>query len=269
MKKTAREITEKFAEKLKEDSNTRIDISSSDKDLRRLASSLNEQLKLLREAQIRCEQGDKDLKEAVINISHDLRTPLTAICGYLDLLEQEETSEQVRRCLQIITERTEAIRILTEELMKYSVSASAEQTLETEDVILNNILEESISGFYAALTEQQITPEIDICEEKLHRQLNRTALSRIFSNILSNAIKYSTGDLKITLSEKGVITFSNHTEQLDEVALGKLFDRYYTVENASKSTGLGLSIARLLTEQMGGTISANYRSGVLQIQIVL
>jgi signal transduction histidine kinase len=105
-------------------------------------------------------------------------------------------------------------------------------------------------------------------ECKIQRRLDRRALSRIFGNIIDNAIKYSDGSLEITLSEAGEIDFTNSASQLDEIQVGRLFDRFYTVEAAKKSTGLGLSIAKALTEQMNGTISAHYLGGKLNIHIV-
>ena len=91
--RSTQEIIEAFKDKLDTDTNTLIDISTRDPYMRKLASDMNTQLRLLREERHRYQQGDRELKEAVTNISHDLRTPLTAICGYLDLLEREEKSE--------------------------------------------------------------------------------------------------------------------------------------------------------------------------------
>ena len=140
---------------------------------------------------------------------------------------------------------------------------------DVEFVSVNSVLEESILGFYAVLQERNITPNISMPENKVFRKVNRAALSRIFSNLLNNAIKYSDGDLNITLNDTGEITFSNTASDLSEVDVKKLFDRFYTVENARKSTGLGLSISRILIEQMKGTISAHYKNGKLSICIWL
>ena len=121
---------------------------------------------------------------------------------------------------------------------------------------------------YAALKQNHITPEISMTEQKVSRMLNRNALTRIFGNIISNAVKYSDGDLIISLRENGEITFSNHASRLDEIKTGRLFDRFYTVETASaESTGLGLSIAKVLTEQMGGKIAAEYEDGMIRVKI--
>ncbi len=106
-------------------------------------------------------------------------------------------------------------------------------------------------------------------EKPVVRTLDRSALSRVFSNLLTNAVKYSDGDLDITLFETGEITFANTAPGLDEVQVGRLFDRFYTVEAARKSTGLGLAIARTLIEQMGGAIAARYEEGRLVIHIIV
>lgn len=114
-----------------------------------------------------------------------------------------------------------------------------------------------------------ITPNINLCEQKIVRSVDKTALLRIFNNIIDNAIKYSEGDLTISLFENGKIVFSNHTSDLNEIQIGKLFDRFYTVNTARKSTGLGLSIAKALIEKMDGNISADYSNNVLSIIIKL
>lgn len=268
LQKAAKEIENEFADRLITDTNTLIAISSRDKYMRSLANTINAQLRKLRTERHRFLQGDMELKNAVTNISHDLRTPLTAICGYLDLLEQEEMSEKVCRYIKIIRERTDMLTGLTEELFRYSVIMSAKSDMVKEPVVLNDVLEESIAAFYTALCEQNITPSIQITEQKIIRNLDSAALSRVFSNLLNNAIKYSDGDLDITLTDAGEIRFTNTASGLNEVQVGKLFDRFYTVESARKSTGLGLAIARTLVEQMGGTISAGYEEKRLSICII-
>ncbi len=269
LQKAAKEIETAFADRLITDTNTLIDISTSDKYMRSLANAINIQLRKLRAGRHRFKQGDTELKNAITNISHDLRTPLTAICGYLDLLEQEDKSEAVKRYLEIIRNRTEILAQLTEELFRYSVIVSSEGNAVKEPVAIGSVLEESIAAFYTALNERGIVPKIEMPQGKVIRTLDRSALARVFSNLLNNAMKYSDGDLDITLSETGEITFTNTASDLNEVQIGKLFDRFYTVEAARKSTGLGLAIARTLIEQMNGTISAKYENSRLSICIVL
>lgn len=273
LRRAAEEIREAFTDRLSSDTNTLIDVSCRDRQIRRLAETINVQLRILRKERRRFMQGDLELKEAVTNISHDLRTPLTAICGYLDLLEQEQESETAERYLEIISSRAENMKQLTEELFCYCVvtaasgDASAGDMPSMEETSLNHVLEESISAYYAALKERCVIPDISMPECQVMRRLDRKALCRIFGNILGNTIKYSDGDLQVHLSEDGEIVFSNHATGLDKIQVGKLFDRFYTVENARNSTGLGLSIAKALTEQMNGSIQASYREGILSIRI--
>ena len=264
LRRSAREISEAFRDRLTEDTNALIDISSRDPYLLKLAADINGQLRLLRAERHRFRQGDRDLKEAVTNLSPDLRTPLTAINGYLDLLDREEKSEAVQRYLSRIRNRTEALKSLTEELFRYSVVIS-EPALKPERMDLVRVLEESLASFYGAMQEKGIAPEILLPEGPVWRELDAGAVNRVFSNIISNALKYSDGDFSVSMSGDGAITFMNAARNLDVVATGRLFDRFYTVEAGRDSTGLGLAIARSLTERMGGRIEASYNGGKLQV----
>ncbi len=266
MRKSIGEIASSLDKILDGDTNAVITVSSGDGSIRKLAARLNTQLRGLRARRIRYENGDRELKEAVTNISHDLRTPLTAISGYLELLSQEEKSETVEKYLDIIDNRTQALKELTEELFRYAVIlAQDEITLETLDI--KAVLEESILSFYGAMNEAGIVPELSITKNSVIRQSNRAALSRIFGNIIGNALKYSDGDLYVELSDDGQVTFKNHAHNLDKLRVEKLFDRFYTVQEARGSTELGLSIARSLVEQLGGSIGAEYEDGVLKIEV--
>ncbi len=267
MRRAAREIVRELSEKLSEDTNTLISLSTADGEMRRLAAALNRELRSLRAARLRYRQGDRELKDAVTNVSHDIRTPLTAICGYLELLEREDLSPDARRYLDCISQRTEAMKSLTEELFRYSVVLSTEEELDPEPVDLNAAVEEAAAGFYAALTARGISPEISLPEARVVRSLDRAALSRVLSNLFSNALKYSDGDLAVTLTEAGDIAFSNAAAGLDPVQVGRLFDRFFSLEAARNATGLGLSIARTLAERMGGAIGAGYEDGRLTVTV--
>ena len=262
MQKSMEEICICVTEHLSSDTNKLITVSSSDKYVRHLARQLAE----LRRQRRRYTNGDRELKSAVTNISHDLRTPLTAICGYLELLEAEELTDNTKRYVDQIANRTEALKALTEELFRYSVISSVSD-LNYENVNLGRVLEDALISFYGAFEQKNITPHIALPDRVVSRSLDQFALSRIFGNIISNAVKYSDGDFAVTMTDAGEITFSNTASDLSLVDVGKLFDRFYTVDSARKSTGLGLSIAKLLTERMGGNISADYKGNVLSITL--
>lgn len=266
LRKSMNEICTEFMHSLSEDTNVQVAISSGDKTARNLAKAINRELSQLRKLKHQYASGDRELKEAVTNISHDLRTPLTAISGYLDLLEREEKSEKVQKYLSQIQNRTENLKSLTEELFRYSV-VIVTQELKAERLDMVRALEESLLSFYAVMQEKGIRPEIMLPEEPVWRALDAGAINRIFSNIISNVVKYSDGDLSVAMNENGCITFSNTAKSLSTVEVGRLFDRFYTVEASRNSTGLGLSIAKVLTERMGGNISADYQNEKLYVML--
>jgi hypothetical protein len=268
LRRSIDEICAEMTEYLSAETNTLITLSTRDKHARHLADQMNTQLRILRVQRQKYLNGDRELKDAVTNISHDLRTPLTAICGYLDLLEREEKSENAQRYLSQIENRMVALKTLTEELFRYSVVTST-QDLKLERLDLVRALEESLLSFYGVMQEKAIQPEIRLSEEPVYRELDAAALNRIFSNIISNALKYSDGDFSVAMQEDGSITFTNTAKELNAVTVGRLFDRFYTVEESRNSTGLGLSIAKLLTERMGGSIEAALESQQLHIIVKL
>lgn len=266
MEKSVREIMEAFADRLKTDTNILIDISSRDKNMRELADRINTEIRLLRKERRCYQQGDQELKDSVTNISHDLRTPLTAICGYLNLLKHEEKSAAVDEYLAQVQNRVDVMISLTEEMFRYSIAASSYE-LKRERINVVSVLGESLLSFYGMMQEKGIQPVIAMPEEPVWRMLDVSALNRIFSNIISNALKHSDGDLFVDMKENGTITFSNTAQTLNSVIVGRLFERFYTVGTNYYSTGLGLSIAKLLTERMGGQISAEYKGEMLYITV--
>lgn len=341
------EIGAQFGDRLEKDTNNRIYVPGNDRHIRAFAERLNRELGVLYESRRRYQNGDRELREAVTNISHDLRTPLTAIYGYLELAEAElgrgygtincisqahgtinctsqahgTTSctsqahdnqdrelehryvnlngERVAHYLAQIRDRADAMRALTEELFRYSIilstprestgnpggAAEAAMVMDSnkESVVLNRFLADCLLSYYDIFTQNCIEPEISITDEEVVRFLDAGALKRVFCNILDNAVKYSRpaqngcvdgtcprqAVLSVELRPDGTIIFRNSAQELDWVSCERLFDRFYTVETGRNSTGLGLSIAKLLTERMGGRISAAYTDGMLEITVRL
>ena len=259
MKNAIKEIEEKFDFIIESDTNNLITISTNDIDLKQLAKKINQNLKKIRELEIQYNQGNEELKRSITNISHDLRTPLTAIRGYLDLIEHKNLTEKQENYLLFIDEKVKILTDLTEQLFNFSKSLDSYQDIKKQNVVLNSVLEETICASYDLFMQHNINPKIYITKEKIIKQIDENMLKRIFENIISNEIKYSDEFLEIKLNKNGKIIFRTSVE--------KIFDRYYTVENAKKSTGIGLSIAKQLVELNNGTISANYEDGYLIIEI--
>ena len=264
--KSARQLREGMAQQLERETNTLLSVSSGDREMRALADALNGQLAQLRAERQRYQHGDLELKEAITNISHDLRTPLTAIVGYLALLEGEEKSEAVERYLSQISNRTQVLHQLSEELFAYAL-LTAPQPLHPQRVDLRGLVEEALLSYCGAMEQRGMEPTIQLPEGRVERNLDPTAAGRVLSNIISNALKYSAGDFAVTMTPDGVITFANSAPDLNPVLVQRLFDRFFTVETARHSTGLGLSIAKLLTQQMEGTLEAKYQEGQLVITL--
>ena len=252
---------------LSQDTNTLLRVPSRDKRLCRFANALNQQLTQLRRQRQRYQQGDVELKEAVTNLSHDLRTPLTAIFGYLELLRRQHLAPPSSQYLEQIENRCQAMKQLLEELFRYSVILSGQQQPQRKPVSLNGMLEESLAAYYAAFTSRGIAPTVSLPPTPVQALGDPKLFARIFNNILSNILKYSDGNFQVTLTSAGTITFSNPASRLSAVEVQRLFDRFFTVETGRTSTGLGLSIAKVLTQRMGGNISADYREGWLSIQL--
>ena len=254
LKKSIKEIHISLSRILKTDTNQLLTISSADKEMKLFVNDLNKELQNLRKEKLEYQNGNQELKKIVTNISHDIRTPLTAIQGYVDLLKKN--TEKQEEYIQIIEKKTEELTLLTDQLFDFSTTVDVGIKIKKEKCCINEILEEVLANMYPIFKEKQMNPKLEICKQKIYRNLDKNSINRIFENILSNVCKYGEGDFKVTLDSKGVITFSNKATSLDEITVQKIFDRYFTVENAKKSTGLGLSISKQLVELNGGTISA-------------
>ena len=243
-------------------------LSTSDKDARKLANDLNSELQELHAERIFLKDGDKKMKENVTAISHDLRTPLTAINSYVDLLASETDETKRSEYLERIKDRTSELKDLTGELFKYSVSSDVryDSQLSAEDLDLQSIIENSLISFYKEFSSKGITPETDFPSSKVTVNCSRKTLMRIFDNVFSNVAKYATS-LSVALTPDGVVTVTNDAPDLTPVQVSKLFDKYYTVTDGRNSTGLGLSIAKDLAVNIGGSISASLNSGMLTVRI--
>lgn len=269
MKKSVKEIEAGLKDILKSDTNNLITISSSEKNIKKLATSLNIELKTIRKQKLQYENGNQELKKLVTNISHDLRTPLTAIKGYIDLIEKDKLSKNQEKYLNIIQKKTNELTELTEQLFDFSKTIDNNIKISKEKCNINEILEEVLASYYVIFKEKGIEPQISMCSENVYKKLNKASIIRIFENILSNISKYCVNNFKVELKDDGTIIFANKVKDglLDATTVQKIFDRYFTVENAKKSTGIGLSIAKELVELNDGSISANFTKDTLIIEI--
>lgn len=265
------ELTENIEDQVKGKTQVPITLTTTDPSARKTAETLNKELTNLRNERNEYLDGNRKVAQAVTEISHDIRTPLTAINSYLDLMKDETDEELKSRYLERIKSRTLSLSDLADELFKYSTSTDPSrypvknEEAVTEKIDISRTLEECILSFYAAFKKKGIEPEIELPDEPVPVLCDRKSANRIFENIISNALKYADEALKVELDDKGCATFSNPAPDLTPVSAAKLFDRYYTVNEGNASTGLGFSIAKELIDRNGGTIESNLADGILSI----
>jgi len=221
------------------------------------------------------EETRQNFKSMVTTISHDFRTPLTSISGYVQiLLDDDEVSyENRQKYLKIIESRAISLSSLIEDFYTVSSIDSLDYPYNLTTISLSEILRAQIAAYYVELEKRYSTIEVDIVESPCYMISDRTSLQRIFSNLIKNALSYGIDKIRISLKEDEnsyKIEFSNSLyENADKNIANKIFERNYSVNwaSSSKSTGLGLSIAKSMTEKMGGSIGAEVIDDMLVFSI--
>jgi signal transduction histidine kinase len=267
------ELTENIEDQVSGKTQIPVTLTTSDPHARHTAEILNRELKNLDRERNEYLDGNRKVAEAVTGISHDIRTPLTAINSYLDLMADEKDEELKAQYLERIKSRTLSLSDLADELFKYSTSTDPErypvqtENIASEPIDICRVLEECMLSFYAGFKKRGIEPDIEIPDEPVFVLCEKKSANRIFENIIGNAIKYANNDLKVKLDPKGQVIFSNPAPDLTPVSAAKLFDRYFTVNEGHASTGLGFSIAKELITRNNGTIEADLKDGILMITV--
>ena len=267
------ELTDNIEDQVSGKTQIPVTLSTSDPHARKAAETINRELKNLDRERNAYLDGNRKVAEAVTGISHDIRTPLTAINSYLDLMADEKDEALKAQYLERIKSRTLSLSDLADELFKYSTSTDPErypvqtESIASEPIDICRVLEECMLSFYAGFKKRGIEPDIEIPDEPVFVLCDKKSANRIFENIIGNAIKYANNDLKVKLDPKGQVIFSNPAPDLTPVSAAKLFDRYFTVNEGHASTGLGFSIAKELITRNNGTIEADLKDGILMITV--
>ncbi|NGU53914.1 HAMP domain-containing histidine kinase [Clostridium perfringens] len=219
-------------------------------------------------------EKDMELREAIANMSHDLRTPLTSIMGYVYLLNDDKLDKEERKeYLKIIEKRSLVLNNLITNFYGLSRIQADQYEIKLEPVNLELVLGEIIAAFYETLDYKFGEPEINI-EEGLGSVLgDKQALNRIFTNLIENIIKHGEGEVKISLKKKNkyiVMEFSNKAEELESKDVNRIFEKFFTKDRmrTGQNTGLGLAIVKLLVEKQGQKIEAKKVGNRLVINII-
>lgn len=251
----------------------KISLTLVDARLNELATQINENMELQKQLRIDARKSEQRLKDSIAGVSHDLRTPLTAIIGYIQMLERSGLSGEQQEKAMVILKKANAMRELVESFFELSVMESGQPELAEEPVNFTNIVSEAVVDFIPRFEAAELKPDVDLGDKSLYMAGDTTALRRIVQNLLSNALKYTAGRVEVTLEEsagKIILTVANEVRPDTPPDMERLFERFYTADDSrnSGSAGLGLYIVKLLAEKMQGAVSASLENKTLSIYIV-
>ena len=258
IQKQLRSINRQLDKRLSENTRQPLTIDLFSKTINQLAININRCLKLEEKQRLEGIREQKQFKELISNISHDLRTPLTAIKGYQQLLEKETLSDAQLEKLHTAQKYTDELGDLIEHFFEYSYLITARVEPSLEKINLTNLTIECVLSYIGIFEEKNISVNIEQTPP-IYVLGDKNMLTRVIENLLNNCAKHSLGDLdiKIESKNKAKVTFTNSINPDININVDKLFHRFYTGDSTrNKSTGLGLSIVEFLVEQMNGDVGA-------------
>lgn len=253
--------------------NEQLKLAAPNKNIEEMIGEINFILEKSQNDRIAHEKSESELRKQIANISHDLRTPLTSILGYVQLIKDESTSEEEKQeYLDIIEKRSKVLQNLITSFYDLSRLEANEYDLEFKKVNVESLLREIVAAFYNDFVDKGFEVEVDLQEKLPAIIADENAVIRIFTNIFQNALKHGNKTMSICQRQvDGVIisTFSNRVENFTQEDLEHVFDRFFTGDRmrTGQNTGLGLTIVKKLTESMGHEVSASLEDEVFTIQI--
>lgn len=253
--------------------NRQLTVTLIDKSLSEMTTEINRNLDYQKALKLKTEKAELSLRQSVSDIAHDLRTPLTAIKGNIQLLEREEQlSPRSRDYLRICAEKSDAMKAMADDFFELSVLESDNSAAQLEKTDITALLMQFIADNEGVIRTHNLTPEIIFPEKSIFVMADRMMLTRMLGNLLNNVIKYANNSFTISIEEKNdcVLTFSN-TVPADRVFdTDMLFERTYRGDKARQGggAGLGLYIVKLLAEKQNARVSAEKTGNILSMRIV-
>ncbi len=267
-----RDICRQLSFLLKNDSNMLITGDTGFCGLKELMEILNQLLMNRKKEHKKYLEKEQMISNTYTNLSHDIRTPLTSLDGYFQLLEECDDAEEQKHYMDIIQERIHSLKDMLEELFLFTRLKNESYHLELKRCCVNQVLKQTIFSYYDEWTVQGIEPDIHVTDQLLYIEGNDSALQRVFQNVIKNALDHGTNGIGISLDEKDgkcLIQIWNGVKDPEKIDPEKVFERFYKADTARSrtSSGLGLSIAKEFTERMHGEIRAELDHQVFFIKI--
>lgn len=256
-----KDICRQLAFLIKNDSNMLITSDIETGGIGKLRDLLNELLSLRRGEKSRYEEKEKMISEIYTSLSHDIRTPLTSLDGYFQLLETTQEPGEQSRYIRIIQERISSLKEMLEELFLFAKLKNDSYQIDISLCCFSSILKETVFSYYDEWQRSGIEPEIQIPEERLYFMGNEQSLRRLIQNVIKNGLDHGKDRIGIRLCrEEGMLCLkiNNQTDHPEKIDISRVFERFYKSDGARSrtSSGLGLSIARELAVRMGGKMEA-------------
>ncbi len=253
-----RNITKQLRELTSNKTQKKLTTTIAHKNIQNMCVEINRNLMKQQEQQIATRNHEEQLKQSIANLSHDLRTPLTSIMGYITMMKTDESKTE--EYLEIIEGRAKNLNTLVNEFYELSIIEDNDYTMELDKIDMVAVLTNVLMGNFSLFEQNGITPQINIPDKAVGVIGNIGAYERILQNIISNAIKYNEGFIDISLIEENencIITISNQASSLSDEDTTHLFDRFYTADSSrtKKNTGLGLYIVKTLCEKLDAQVS--------------
>ncbi len=258
-----RNITQKLTEIFNSDSDEKVMVFTDDKIIIDLAEQINRLLDDRQRIKAEYRHSEISSKKMLSNISHDIKTPLTVILGYLEIMLLNAAQTENTETLKKVEHKANQVMDLINQFFTLAKLEAGDQNIEISKINLNEICRENILDFYDILTEKNIQVDVSIPEKNVFVFGNKDALHRILFNLLSNAVRYGSDGkyLGITLRSdhsSAYIDVIDKGKGIDKDFAASVFERLYTMEDSRnreiQGNGLGLTIAKNLAIQLGGDI---------------
>ena len=257
-----RAISDKLKEIIEKDSDEQITVFTENKDLMELAAQINALLEKYLKTKADYRRSEITSKKMLSNISHDIKTPMTVILGYLEIMQLSETPSD--EMLKKVERKAQSVMELINQFFTLSKIESGDMDIELSRVDICEICRESVLDFYELLSNKKFYVKVDMPETPIYIQGNKEALQRILFNLISNVIRYGADGkyLGISLRDDDRNVYVDVTDKgkgIDKAFADSIFDRLFTMEDSRnrniQGNGLGLTIAQNLAQRLGGTIT--------------